>query len=316
MSEPGAQATVRPVRLASLGAVLAGGCLAVQTRAVGELGHRMQAPLIASLIAFVGGTAMLAIVATGSGGLRRARIRFAAAAPPRWHLLGGLGGAFLVAVSAFATPRIGLAYVFVIIVLGQTAGSLGVDAIGLGPSGRHPLTAPRIAGTLICLGAVALEAVDAGGQLSAGLFVLVVAAGLGVSLQQAANGQCQVDTGESLVAALVSFAGGMLVLALIVAVGALAGGFHGVRIAGPWWLWFAGLGGSTYLVLCAAAVRTLGVLRLSLAAIAGQLLAALIFDAVAPSASGGLRGATVIAVLLTLVALGVTGRQPGDRLAR
>ena len=245
-----------------------------------------------------------------------ARRRLAAGPIPRWHLLGGLGGAFLVATSAFATPRIGLAYVFVVIVLGQTAGSLGVDAIGLGPSGRHPLTPARVAGTTICLAAVALEASGAGGELAPGLFVLVVLAGIGVSLQQAANGQFQADTGESLVAALVSFAGGLLVLGLVVGVVALAGGFDGARLAGPWWLWLAGLGGSSYLVICATAVRTLGVLRLSLAAIAGQLLAALIFDAAAPSGGNGLRGTTVTAVLLTLVAVAVTGWPRGDRVVR
>lgn len=310
-----------PVQLASLAAVVAGGCLAVQTRTVGELGHRMHAPLVASLIAFISGTGMLALVAIGTGSWRRARQRLAdrrlAAGPiPRWHLLGGLGGAFLVATSAFATPRIGLAYVFVVIVLGQTAGSLGVDAVGLGPSGRHPMTLPRLAGTLICLAAVGLEASGAGGELAPGLFILVVLAGIGVSLQQAANGQFQADTGESLMAALVSFAGGLLVLGLVVGVVAVASGFDGIRLAGPWWLWLAGLGGSTYLVICAAAVRTLGVLRLSLAAIAGQLLAALIFDAAAPSAGNGLRGTTVIAVLLTLVAVAVTGwpsREPAMR---
>jgi transporter family-2 protein len=278
----------------------------------------MHAPLMASLIAFVSGTVMLAVVAAGTGSLRRARLRLskrrlAAAGPiPRWHLLGGLGGAFLVATSAFATPRIGLAYVFVVIVLGQTAGSLGVDAAGLGPSGRHPLTPTRITGTVICLAAVALEASGAGGELAPGLFLLVVLAGIGVSLQQAANGQFGADSGESLVAALVSFAGGLIVLALVVAVVAIAGGFDGARLAGPWWLWLAGLGGSTYLVICATAVRTLGVLRLSLAAIAGQLLAAVIFDAAAPSGGNGLRGTTIVAVLLTLVAVAVTGWPTGE----
>ena len=63
--------------------------------------------------------------------------------PPLWHFLGGLGGAALVLVSAAAAPEVGVALLTVALVCGSTGGSLPVDAAGLGPAGRRPITAPR-----------------------------------------------------------------------------------------------------------------------------------------------------------------------------
>ena len=57
------------------------------------------------------------------------------------------------------------------------------------------------------------------------------------------------------------------------------------------------------------AVRVLGVLRLSLASIAGQLLAGVLLDVVAPTGDG-LQPLTVVAVVLTVGAVSLAGRTP------
>ena len=75
-----------------------------------------------------------------------ARLRAAGQRPPLWHFLGGLVGAALVGVTTVAAPEVGVALVTVAIVCGSTLGALPVDAAGLGPAGRRPITSPRVVG--------------------------------------------------------------------------------------------------------------------------------------------------------------------------
>ena len=58
----------------------------------------------------------------------------------------------------------------------------------------------------------------------------------------------------------------------------------------------------------ATAVETLGVLRLGLAMVARQMAEALAVDLVVPAPGEAVTAATVIAVVLTMVAVAVSGR--------
>ena len=73
-------------------------------------------------------------------------------------------------------------------------------------------------------------------------------------------------------------------------------------------LYVGGLCGAFVVVVGAAAVQTLGVLRLGLAVVAGQTLGALAIDLVAPAAGEQVTVATVAGVVLTLVAVWISGR--------
>jgi len=86
-----------------------------------------------------------------------------------------------------------------------------------------------------------------------------------------------------------------------------AGDFAGVRWPHVWWLYVGGALGAVYIALAAVAVAELGVLRLSLATVAGQLVAAVVLDVVWPSPGITLRYQTVVGAALTLVAVAVTG---------
>ena len=204
--------------------------LAGQAHVNGELDEKMGAAVPAALVSFVVGTAgiwaVVAVTRRLEPALERLRERRARdGRMPLWYLSGGLLGALVVASSAAAAPLVGVSILFVFLVLGQTVGALLVDAAGIGPGGSQPPSPTRVLGTVLAVGATVIAAVGqpggAGGHV--GLLVVVVLAGAGIAVQQAANGNLQQVTGEASVAALVSFAVGTLGLAALTALLALAG---------------------------------------------------------------------------------------------
>ncbi|HVF20342.1 MAG TPA: DMT family transporter [Mycobacteriales bacterium] len=296
-----------PHRLLVVLTVLAGALLSVQARVNGALADRLGSATLTALVSFSVGTAAIGVVLATSGRWRAAR-QLPGPPPLRWWwCCGGFGGAFLVATSAVAVPRVGVALLGVGIVAGQTLGSLAVDEVGLGPQGRQPLTAWRLAGAVIAATALVVAASGRSGDLHLGLLAVVALAGAGVAAQQAANGHLQRRTGEALVAAFVSFAVGTVALAVAAAAVGLVGGLD------PSWpglatgLYLGGLCGAAYITLSASAVGRLGVLRLTLGTVAGQLLGAVALDLLRPAAEG-LRASTAVAAALALVAVVVGSR--------
>lgn len=292
--------------------ILAGAAISLQSYINGRLGKDLGLPTIAAainnLVAFL---ATLGIVLATSA-LPRARARLRALGrPPAWHFLGGLGGAALVLVSAVAAPEVGVALLSVALVCGSTGGSLPVDAAGLGPAGRRPITLPRVAGVLLAIAATAISALGARGNPDAILLTLALLAGVGLALQSAANGQLARATGEPFAAALVNTAVGLGALG-IVAVVTLATSPLAGSPASPL-LYVGGLLGAFVVVVLATAVQTLGVLRLGLALVAGQMAGALLVDLVVPVPGEAVTAATVIGVVLTMVAVAVSGRVPAAR---
>ncbi len=284
-------------------AVLAGAALAGQARVNGALRDRLGSALLAALVSFAVGSLVLVGLALVTG-------RWRAAAKLRtgtrwWWWLGGLSGATLVASSAAAVPLVGVALTAVAVVAGATAGSLVVDRAGLSPRGRQPLTLARLAGAVLAVAGLLVGTVGHGGEVRPLLLTVVGVAGFGTALQQAANGHLQRASGETLVAASVSVLVGTAALAALVLV---------TSPAAPRWpgvpgLYLGGLGGATYIALGAYTVPRIGVLRLTLGTVAGQLAGGVVLDAVAPVARTGLEAASVVAALLTLAAVVVANRQ-------
>jgi transporter family-2 protein len=286
------------VKAATAASVVAGVMLAGQARINGDLaqrlGHGARGAVSAAAVSFTVGPVALAVIVVATRAWRGA----SSSGVRAWWCLGGLGGALLVASSAEAAPLVGLALLAVAVVAGQTTGAMVVDRLGLGPAGHIPVTPRRIAGAgLATVGLVLAAAGRGGGPVHLGVLAVVALAGLAVAGQQAANGRLAGATGP-LIAALVSFVGGTVVLVVL----ALALGGPG-HLPGTWWLYLGGLGGATYVALAAAVVHSLGVLRVSLATTLGQLLGGVVLDAAggvgAPSVLT-LLGVTVTAVALLL----------------
>ena len=293
--------------------VLGGALLAAQARVNGELHDRLggttPVAVLVALVSFAVGTLVVLAALFASARARRAlkelpvhihELRW-------WFFLGGIGGATLVSVSAAAVPIIGVALLSVCTVAGQTAGSLAVDEFGLGPGGRRPITTRRAVGAIVAVGALLLATVGhPRGDFSIGLVIAITIAGVLVAGQVAVNGQLAVSTREPRIAAAVSFIGGTLVLAALTGVFAGTGRLHDLDWPNEFWLYLGGIGGAIYIVLGAATVAGLGVLRLSLASVAGQLLASVMLDVFAPAPGEGLAATTIVGVFLTFVAVAIT----------
>ncbi len=294
-----------PVRAAVTLTVAAGVLQAGQARLNGALEERAGV-LPTSLVSFGVGLVVLA----GLVGMSAPRRRAAAgvlAGGRWWWRLGGLGGASVVAVQALGVPLIGVALVSVCLVAGQTVGALVVDRLALGPGGAHPVTAPRVVGAALAILAVGLGGAGRFHSVAPVLFALLLAAGVLGAAQAAANGQLREVTGEPLVAALVNFGVGFSVLAAAAVAAAAAG-----SLPAPHWpvnplLYGGGLGGTAFIAIAAYTVRALGVLRLTLATVTGQLLGAVALDLAVPGPGGGLSLYTLLGVVLTLMAVVVAG---------
>jgi len=326
----------RTLLLGILATIGIGLVLSVQSRINGELGSRLSDGVLAALISFgIGLVVLTVLVGTNPDARRGVRALLAAIRQPRvtspddsprlrwWQCLGGVCGAFLVVTQATTVGVVGVAVFTVAVVAGQTASSLVVDRLGVGPAGRQRVTANRVVGALVALVAVALTVSD---QLRApsalALALLPALGGVGTAWQQAVNGlvaaaarggaarsserAARAPNGATgaLVAALVNFAVGTVALLVAVGVDVAIRGLPDALPANPV-LYLGGACGVVFIGTSAFLVRYTGVLILGLGAVAGQVIGALALDAVLPVSDAELTVLTIVGALLTLVAVTV-----------
>jgi transporter family-2 protein len=304
-------------QLALVITILAGGAISVQSYLNGHLGRELGSPEVSAAINNLIATIATLAVVLATGALPRARARLRAIGrPPLWHFLGGYGGAALVLVSAVAAPEVGVALLTVALVTGSTSGSLPVDALGLGPAGKRPATLPRVAGVALAIVATAISALGARTDPNMVLLTLALLAGMLLALQAAANGQLARETGEPFFASLVNVLVGLTALGTVALVSLATSPIDSVP-SNPI-VYIGGLLGAFVVYVTATAVQALGVLRLGLALVAGQMAGALIVDLAAPARGEPVTATTVLGVVLTMVAVAVSGRGQragGDRYA-
>jgi bacterial/archaeal transporter family-2 protein len=305
---------VRPAGtvLATAAAFAVGAIVALQARFNGDLavhlGGGFPGGSLAATINFAVGLTALSLCLLVARSQRTAVAQLLPALRTRrlsaWQCLGGLGGSFLILSQSATVPTIGVAVFTVAVVGGQTVSGLLVDKVGLGPAGRQPVTARRTGAAALAVAAVvvAVSGHFGSGSFAFGLVVLCVAAGAAVSVQSALNGQVGRATGSAVAASWLNFAVGFPVLLLVVAALLSAG----TRYPAPpheWWLYTGGLFGVAFVTVVAAVVRTIGVLVVTLATVAGQVFGAVLLDAVAPVAGQSLQLVTVLGAVATLSAV-------------
>jgi transporter family-2 protein len=234
-----------------------------------------------------------------------------------WEILGGLGGAYFVAIQGVAATFVGVAAFTIAVVAGQTGMAAGVDRIGLGPSGRQNLTWMRVVAIGIAFVAVLvptwsrLHASPSWGL--ALVAVLSLAAGVASALQIAMNGRIAKYSGQPVVGAWANFAVGAMSMFLVVIVVHLLSGWHIAPVpSDKAWLLIAPLFGLFFIIATAWAVQVLGVLLLALVAISGQLIGAFVLDLVVPTAGTVINLALIVGIVLALgaAALAAFGRRP------
>lgn len=129
-------------------ALLAGVLVAVQEPTNAILAKASGSPIVAAFISFLIGTVALGAVMAGSAGrLFAPELR----SVPWYAWIGGLYGAFFVAMAAFGAPRIGVGPLLTAAIAGQLLGAVLLDHYGLLGLARQPVSIEKIAGVLLVL---------------------------------------------------------------------------------------------------------------------------------------------------------------------
>ncbi|MGK5672818.1 DMT family transporter [Micromonospora sp. URMC 106] len=303
-------------RIAGVGLATASGvAVAVQSRINGELGVRLADGIAAAVVSFGVGLLVLLVLVPATPGGRRGLVALRAAladgALRPWQCLGGVCGAFLVATQGLTIGTLGVAVFTVAVVAGQSGSSLAVDRAGIGPNGRQPVTAQRLAGAALTVVAVLLAVGDRlGDPGTLGLALLPLLAGVAIAWQQAVNGRVRMASGSALTATLVNFAVGMAALLATFAVDVAVRGWPAGDLPTEPWLYLGGPIGIVFIAVAAAIVRFTGVLLLGLASIAGQIVGAVLLDVLLPTAASHPSVTTLLGAALTMVAVLVAALAP------
>lgn len=294
-----------PSILAIGGAVAVGVLAAVQARVNAQLGVALDDGLVAAVISFGSGLAILvllsALLPSGRSGIRSLMRSVRTGAAPWWMLIGGVAGALTVATQGLTVAIIGVSLFTVGMVAGQTVIGIVIDRIGYGPAGVTAVTMPRIVGAGLALVAVAFSlSGDALGRAPLWMLVLPLLVGIAVAWQQATNGRLRGVVGSALAATTVNFVGGTVVLAVAALVHVAAIGAPEPLPAEPW-LYVGGAIGCVYIFMSAALVARTGVLLFGLASVLGQLVGSVVLDAIWPPAAPAPAWRSAVTVVIASV---------------
>lgn len=286
----------------------------IQARINGELGFRMGDGFASALISISGGLLLIILALIFSPVGRAGLARIPQALRDRrlvwWHLLGGVSGAFYAVAQTETGLLLGVALFSIAIVSGQTLSSLIMDRLGVGPSGKHQITWPRLLGTVLVLLAVILSV---SGQLDAQAPIWVAwmpfVAGFGMGWQLAVNGRVRAQAQSVLAATFINFFVAAVLLALIVVLRGFTVGWP-VSIPDQPWLFTGGVLGAMFIAGSAFVVARIGVLVLGVSVVAGQLVGALLIDILSPSPLHPLTTVTVVGVVLSLIAVVISTLDP------
>jgi bacterial/archaeal transporter family-2 protein len=135
-------------------AVVAGAMIPFQAGINAQLAHWVGGPIRAALVSFLVGTFALLLVAAAQRKSLPSIGRIGDA--PWWVWIGGLLGAFYVAGSVFAAPKLGAALLIAAVVAGQTVASVVIDQYGWVGFKEQHVSAGRVAGVLLVGAGVAL----------------------------------------------------------------------------------------------------------------------------------------------------------------
>ena len=129
-------------------ALLAGVLVAVQAPTNAILSKASGSPIVAAFISFLIGTVALGAIMAGTAGrLFAPELR----SVPWYAWIGGLYGAFFVAMAAFGAPRIGVGPLLTAAIAGQLLGAILLDHYGILGLARQPVSIEKIAGVALVL---------------------------------------------------------------------------------------------------------------------------------------------------------------------
>lgn len=295
-----------PLWLALIGSGISGMFVAAQSRINGGLSTELGNGYVAALVSFGSGLVILAIAlavsARGRRGLGRIVTQIRGGEFPWWGVFGGACGGLFVLSQGLVAGVLGVALFTVGVVAGQVLGGLLMDRLGLGPGGRIDPSLTRLIGTGLVLVAVVVSVIsDLGHGSGVWMVLLPFVAGILMSWQTAVNGLVRSAAESALTATFINFLVGTVVLFIAAAVSVAAKGMPVAWPTNPL-LYLGGAIGIFFIVLNTILVRTAGVLLLSMAGVAGQLVASLLLELGLPL-SGGLTAGMALGCGIALVAV-------------
>lgn len=144
----------RMIWLLALLAVAAGALLSVQAGINGRLRPFVGGPVPATLVSVAVSTSAMVVLMLATRTPAPTPER--AGGAPWWVWTGGLLGVVFVLVSLGLVSRLGAAFLFALVVVGQMLASMVMDYYGLLGVVEHPVTPLRLLGVALLLGGVIL----------------------------------------------------------------------------------------------------------------------------------------------------------------
>jgi len=280
-----------------------GATVALQGRVNGDLAEFGAGAVLSGWVSYVGTLAAIAGYLLLAG-RARAAVATLRRSRPWWYLI-GLCGIPIVLAFAAGIPLVGVAVASVCSVAGQTVTGLGMDSRGIGIPSPLRLTPLRLLAGAVALGGLLVAVagstgVAVSGWGLAGVGLALFAGGSILCVQTAGTGRLTGMVGDPFLPALTAVIGGTVGISVILAVQAAFGGLSGAALPGldRWWLYLGGPLGAIITVASAWAVRRLGVFALTLSIVGGQMVMALVLDALGPI------GVTLPSVLAAAVVSG------------
>lgn len=235
--------------------------------------EKVGSPFNAALVSFLVGLLFLStlLLVTGQG----LHIPFAQLLnEPAWIWIGGICGVVFLTGNILLFPKLGGVQTVVLPVLGQILMGLTIDNFGLFYSQQTSLTAFRIAGAVLVLLGVVLvstakeskaERTNRQKSAPASLWLwraFSVFSGMAVATQTAVNGYLGVAAGSPIKASVISFAVGIILLAIICIVLRVENGKPESKeekpAKNPWWMWIGGILGGLYVLANVYLSRIIG----------------------------------------------------------
>ena len=142
------------ILLPLLGILLGGVFLASQAPINAALAKSLGDPVLAACISFGIGFVILAVLSAVRGAWPSGG---AMAAAPWWSWLGGLLGAFYVAVVIWGVPQLGVVSTVAALIFGQVAAALILDAVGAFGLPVQAITWQRLVAAGMILGGLVLS---------------------------------------------------------------------------------------------------------------------------------------------------------------
>jgi len=280
----------------------------LQARVNGAASEAIDHPIIAAMMSVGGGFVLSALIVASRQRTRAAArqlfVHARTGALKPWNYFAGFGGGIFILGQALVVPAFGVTIYIIAVVAGQTAASLLVDRLGIGPAGKQAVTGLRVIAAIVAVAGVAISSLGRGevGSIALAAILYGLAAGAATAAQYGLNGTIAKVTESAMVTSALNFAMGFTLLSILLVINTVILGNpleSPPSIVATPWLWLGGPLGMLFIASAALFVRYLGVLVFTLASVAGQLGGALLLDLLFPTAGTVLSVFVVIGLVVT-----------------